>query len=166
MNLKKDGHLPKRWLKRFLFIMLGLIFLTACGATKGGKDLTKSGDSQQSTQKPTLIYFMASWCPSCVSEEKVFKKIHATYGDNINLMTVDVDPKNDTKTDLEAFQKQYGGNWTHKIDEDYQLAKKYQIKQLEEVFLVNANQKVVYHAVDPFFQDLQNELSQIGVKGS
>lgn len=81
-------------------------------------------------------------------------------------MTVDVDPKNDTKQDLSLFKQQYGGNWTHVIDENYKLANKYKVKQLEEVFLINSNQKIVLHAIDPSFKQLQEALKQIGVKTS
>lgn len=109
---------------------------------------------------------MASWCPTCVAGEKVFKQIHNKYGNNVQLITVDMDPLQDTEQDLKDFQRQYGGEWTHLIYKEYELTKKYKVKQLEEVFLIDSNQEVIYHAVNPSFDDLQKELTRIGVSSS
>lgn len=158
--------LSKRLINVGIFSFLIILTLSACGVSNDSSSLKTRQIQQSSSQKPTLIYFMASWCPSCASEEQVFKQIHKTYGNNIHLMTVDVDPKNDTKKNLSIFQKQFGGNWTHIIDKNYKLAKKYKIKQLEEVFLINSNQKIVLHEIDPSFNQLKQALEKLGVKTS
>lgn len=156
---------PVKWL---LFLVLAGLIIAVCCVHEGTGVTNKVSTQkvQSSSQKPTLMYFMASWCPSCASEEQVFKQIHKNYGNNIHLMTVDVDPKNDTKKNLSIFQQQFGGNWTHIIDKNYKLASKYKVKQLEEVFLINSNQKIVLHAIDPSFNQLKQALEKLGVKTS
>lgn len=53
-----------------------LIGLTACGAKSGSTNDLLTKDIQGNlvslpNEKPTLIYFMAAWCPSCVYNEKI-----------------------------------------------------------------------------------------------
>ena len=174
MKQKKKGESDLKsilFFKKILLPALIIVSLSACGISNGtntiNNEKTQPISSEKiSSEKPTLIYFMASWCPTCVAGEKVFKQIHNKYGNNVQLITVDMDPQRDTEQDLKDFQRQYGGEWTHLIDKEYELTKKYQVKQLEEVFLIDSNQEVVYHAVNPSFDDLQKELTRIGVSSS
>lgn len=160
--------------KRLIFSAMLIVLLigsTACGT----KSNTKSAFNFQvhdiqgksvllSHKKPTLIYFMAAWCPSCVHGEKVFNKMHQQYKGHVQLMTVDVAANTDTKKSLAKFQKSYGGNWPHVLKNGVKIAKTYGVKQLEEVVLLNSNHKKVYEAVHPSVNDLTKQLADIGVK--
>ncbi|TFB21492.1 TlpA family protein disulfide reductase [Filobacillus milosensis] len=145
--------------------------MTACGSNTNDKT-SKYGfektDIQGETiglseEKPTLIYFMAAWCPTCVGGEKVFAELHKQYGDKVQLITVDIDPSVDTKEQLKKFQQKYGGNWPHVIDENQEMAKKFQVKQLEEVSLINLKGEQVFRGVNPSLEELQEALANEGV---
>jgi cytochrome oxidase Cu insertion factor (SCO1/SenC/PrrC family) len=153
-----------------LVVGLLAIILTACGSKEEEtaysfdvKDI-QGNQVSLSNEKPTLIYFMAAWCPTCVAEEKVFKKVHELYRNDVQLITVDVDPSADTRESLAAFQRKYGGKWPHVLDKGLGIAKGYNVKRLEEVALVNKDQQEVYRTVNPSLDDLKEALAEIGVK--
>ena len=43
--------------------------------------------------KPTLIYFWASWCPSCSKDFSVLKDIYPEYEDKVKIVAIDLDLK-------------------------------------------------------------------------
>jgi cytochrome oxidase Cu insertion factor (SCO1/SenC/PrrC family) len=114
-------------------------------------------------ESPTLMYFMASWCPTCIGGEKVLKEVQELYP-KVQLITIDVDPTTDTVESLSEFQKKYGGNWPHVLDDGQKITKGYSVKQLEEMIVVDKNQEVVFRATNPSLDELKEVLTTIGVK--
>lgn len=64
---------------------------------------------------------MASWCISCADIERDLKEI--AKDKNVQVITVDVESQTDTKEDLAAFKKTYGGNWPHALDTNLSFVK-------------------------------------------
>src|SRR5229473_8582854 len=56
------------------------------------------------TDKPTLVYFMASWCISCVPEARAIAQLQGELGQQVNFVVLDIDPT-DTEKGLEHFWK-------------------------------------------------------------
>jgi thiol-disulfide isomerase/thioredoxin len=56
------------------------------------------------TDKPTLVYFMASWCVSCVPEARAIAQLQGEMGQRVNFVVLDIDP-GDNLTGLEHFWK-------------------------------------------------------------
>ncbi len=98
--------------------------------------------------KPTVIFFMASWCSSCIGEEDALKQVWAKYGDKVQLLTVDVDTVNDTAENLKQFAKEYGGDWPHALDSD-QMVQKFAISSLDTTVIIGADGKTVYRDERP-----------------
>jgi thiol-disulfide isomerase/thioredoxin len=158
-----------------LAIIAALIFviaLSGCSTTNqkdgvpafsfNAKDIQGNSISLKN-DAPTIMFFMASWCPTCIAGEKVLYEIQELYP-KVQLITIDVDPVTDTVESLTEFQKEYGGNWPHILDEGQKIAKGYSIKQLEEVIVVDENQEVVFRATNPSLDELKEVLTTIGVK--
>lgn len=114
-------------------------------------------------ESPTLMYFMASWCATCIGGENVLKEVQELYP-KVQLITIDVDPTTDTVESLTEFQKAYGGNWPHVLDEGQKISKGYSIKQLEEMIVVDENQEIVFRATNPSLDELKEVFTNIGVK--
>jgi cytochrome oxidase Cu insertion factor (SCO1/SenC/PrrC family) len=162
-----------------LISFISLFLLAACSSNEeSGEDTKKEGNQitlnaedingnniTLSDQNPTIIYFMAAWCPTCIGGEQVLKKVNQAYP-NVQLITLDLDPSTDTKEDLAAFQQQFGGNWAHVLDdEDRTITNLFKVNQLEVMVLVDQNKEEVFRAVNPSFEQLKEELAKIGVTG-
>src|SRR5699024_7201739 len=141
-------------------MMVLLIVLTACGAEPDTKNESQVQDIQGnpvtlSNEKPTLIYFMAAWCPPCIYNEEIFKEIHQLNPNDVQLITVSLDPNTDTKESLAKFKQDYGGDWPHVLNNGTKIAQSYDVKQLEEVVLVNSENEMVYRSIRPSFDELK-----------
>lgn len=59
----------------------------------------------QAEEKPTVLFFHASWCPSCKSARKDFEE-NLSRLEGVNLLVVDYD-------DSKELQKKYGVTYQH-----------------------------------------------------
>lgn len=96
--------------------------------------------------------------------KKFFKQIHQLNPNDVQLITVSLDPKTDTKESLAKFKQNYGGDWPHVLQNGVKIAQRYGVKQLEEVVLVNSENEVVYRSVRPSFDELKKALAELGVE--
>ncbi|WP_121626542.1 TlpA family protein disulfide reductase [Poseidonibacter antarcticus] len=44
------------------------------------------------TKKPTLVYFTASWCPTCAKNWPSINSVYKTYKDRVNFVSISIDP--------------------------------------------------------------------------
>ncbi len=48
--------------------------------------------SSLTADKPTVIYFMASWCPKCAQNWEALRTVYPKYKDRINFVAISIDP--------------------------------------------------------------------------
>jgi cytochrome oxidase Cu insertion factor (SCO1/SenC/PrrC family) len=99
--------------------------------------------------RPTLLYFVASWCSSCAYGETQLRQVYARYGHALRLITVDVDPQQDTPAMVAAFAKDYGGPWPAVLDRHLTLTRLYQVSSLDTSFLINGKGEIVFRGSAP-----------------
>lgn len=58
--------------------------------TIDGKTLTLS---ELASDKPTVLYFFATWCPNCARDLAAVKDIYPQYADKVNFLAIDMDLK-------------------------------------------------------------------------
>ena len=59
------------------------------------------------TKKPTLVYFTASWCPTCAKNWPSINSVYKTYKDRVNFVSISIDPT-DTAEVLTKLAKKHG----------------------------------------------------------
>lgn len=47
--------------------------------------------------KPTVVYFTASWCPMCAQNWPAISEVYPEYKDRLNFVSVSIDPTDDEK---------------------------------------------------------------------
>ncbi len=96
--------------------------------------------------RPTVLYFMASWCYTCVPQAKAMKELEQEYAGKADFVAVDVTPEN-TKIEVDEFRK-LAGNPGHPyvIDKTGQLTKKYGITSLDSTVVIASDGKVLGRA--------------------
>lgn len=99
--------------------------------------------------RPTLLYFVAAWCSSCAYGDTQLRQVYARYGHAVRLITVDVDPQQDTPQMVAAFAHAYGGPWPVVRDTSLTLARLYQVRSLDTSYLINARHVIVLSAQVP-----------------
>lgn len=98
-------------------------------------------------EKPTALFFLAAWCTSCKREEDNLKQVHETFGDDIRLVSIDMDPDRDSMKDLRNFKNQYGGDWIHAMGTQ-ELIQTYRLTSLDTTYIINQNGVTTYKDSD------------------
>lgn len=93
---------------------------------------------------PTVIFFMAYWCGTCIAEAQALAKLQAAYGDQVQIIAIDVDPSS-TPEALAQFKHSAGnGDFFWAFDPGQRVAQTYQVRSLDTTVIVDANGVVVY----------------------
>ncbi len=165
--MKMGKEVPK--LKVRLILILTLI-LTACSSNDSEYQLKVDAKDingnvvQLSQDQPSLVYFISASCPTCKEGEIMLNEVSRLYPE-VQIITVDLDPYMDTVEGLAEFQKKFGGNWPHILDDkDRTITREFGVKQLEETVLVDQNHEEVFRAVNPTLKEVQEALAKIGVE--
>ncbi|MFZ3579081.1 TlpA family protein disulfide reductase [Virgibacillus sp. DJP39] len=153
-------------------LLILLLVLTACSSTTSDSENQLSIDAkdinrnrvQLSDDQPSLVYFMSASCPTCYEGEMMLNEVTRLHPD-VQVITVDLDPYMDTVEGLAEFQKKYGGNWPHILDDkDRTITSEFSVKELQETVLLDQNQIEVFRAVNPSLKEVQEALAEIGVE--
>jgi len=93
------------------------------------------------TNKPVLIHFWATWCPTCKLEASNIEFLSKYY----NIITIAVNSGNNTK--IQNFIKQH--HYTFKVvnDNNGQIASKFKISAFPTTFIYNKNKKLIFSEV-------------------
>lgn len=94
-------------------------------------------------EKPTALFFMAAWCTSCKQEEHNLKQVHEKFGEDVRLISIDMDPDRDSMQDLQKFNQKYGGDWIHAMGTK-ELIQKYRLTSLDTTYIINQDGVTVY----------------------
>jgi peroxiredoxin len=112
--------------------------------------------------KPTVILFMAYWCPTCVPEAQALKQIHQEYGDKISILALDVDPSSSPEA-LQPFLE-WAGNptYTFGFDKNNAVIQKYKVRVLDTTVIIDAEGNIVYRDAYPTrYEKLKEELEKV-----
>jgi peroxiredoxin len=114
--------------------------------TIDGRDVTLAGLHGQ----PVALYFMASWCGTCVPEAQAWGQI-ARDGSvqGLQVFVIDVDPV-DSAQALANFRDRYVGGGLHWVfDADQTLTRAFGVASLDTTVLIDASGRVAYRNTVP-----------------
>lgn len=119
--------------------------------------------------KPTVLWFMAAWCPSCAYQAEDLKQIKQSFGNRVNIVAIDLwvsstidawkdrgaDPStSESANELRAFRDRFGGNWIWALDTD-EVTFKYNIVVVDSTIILNEDWEIIYKRGGPTgFDDL------------
>lgn len=114
--------------------------------------------------RPTIIFFMAYWCGTCIPESQALAQLKDEYGDSVRIVAIDVDPSS-TPQALRQFKSAAGnGAFVWAFDKEQQAVAAYQVRTLDTTFILDAEGHVVYRDSSPTPYDvLQETLTQLGL---
>ncbi|MGB7955329.1 MAG: TlpA disulfide reductase family protein [Candidatus Nitrosopolaris sp.] len=125
--------------------------------------------------KPLLLWFMATWCPTCVGQVGAIKQVTSEYGNKLNVLVIDMWAAQnigqsaqgldaETSNDLQAFLAKYGSpQWSAALDTN-RVTIKYGITQVDSTVVVDGNGKIVFTNLGPSgYQPLKDALTKVVV---
>ena len=93
------------------------------------------------TNKPILIHFWATWCPTCKLESDNIQ----TLSEHFEVLSIAV--KSGSKKDLKIYMKEHNLNYRVYNDENAQIASKFNISVYPTTFIYNGEKKLVFSEV-------------------
>jgi peroxiredoxin len=145
--------------------------VTGTGAQVGATAPQVTGRSVDGRQvelragKPSVMFFFAGWCTSCIAEAAALGELHRERGDDVNIVAVSIDP-GDTPETIEAFMQAAGSaDYPVLHDADDSIRAAYEVTSLDVTVFTGANGKVAYRdAVPSTLDQLQDGLRRAGAQ--
>jgi peroxiredoxin len=109
------------------------------------------------------LYFMASWCGTCIPEVQVWSELYPAYRERgLELLMVSADP-NDTPAAIERFRQAAGIDplpWA--IDRTGTVARSLEVRALDPTVLIDREGRVAYRDAAPTdLETLRGELENV-----
>ena len=124
-------------------------------------------NSEKLKTKPTILWFMATWCPSCLSQAYDLNQLHKQFGDEINIVAIslwtpsiiqkisdenklDIKqlPDPDTVDQLQKFKDKFGGDWLWVMDNG-EVTMNYNILTVDSTVILNKDWVIIYENYGP-----------------
>ena len=115
--------------------------------------------------KPSVVFFFAGWCGSCIPEAAALGELHREHGDEVDIVAVSIDP-GDTPQTIGQFM-QAAGNPGYPVVHDSTdgIRAAYEVAALDVTVVTDAAGKVVYRdSVPSALDQLQDGLRRAGAK--
>jgi len=63
--------------------------------------------SELTNDKPTVVYFFATWCPNCARDLAAVKDVYPQYSDKVNFLAVDIDSR-ESVSQIASYKQRMG----------------------------------------------------------
>ncbi len=125
-----------------------------------------SGDEQfvlsRNLGKPTVLYFVAAWCFTCIPETQALARIYEEMGSELNILIFDIDTTED-EDDLQRFKDRADGAdhlWV--MDEDSRITQAFNVRTLDTTIIIDGSGKEVFRdSVPTGYRKLKSELTAL-----
>ncbi len=93
--------------------------------------------------RPVVIEFFATWCPSCIKNTEHLNRLVDRFGDRVNIISIGVDPW-ESSTALESFIEANDVTWPVAVDEQGRVSQAYHVGSLSTEVLVSPAGAIVH----------------------
>jgi len=114
--------------------------------------------------KPTIIFFMAYWCGTCIPEARALTRLQQEYGDRLSIVAIDLDPSS-TPDALNQFKSAAdNGAYVWAFDTGQQVTNALQVQALDTTLVLDAEGHIVYRDAYPTaYEILKEALAELGL---
>lgn len=112
--------------------------------------------------KPTLIYFTAYWCGTCIPKAQELGQLYQEYSGRVHIVVLDVDPTSTLEL-LDQFKQAAGnGAFVWAFDSDSKVATTYLVNALSTIIFLDGERRIVYRGQFPTsYAALKGELEKL-----
>lgn len=113
--------------------------------------------------KPSVVFFFASWCGSCIPEAAALGELQRERGDNVNIVAVSIDPGDTPETIADFMQAAGSPDYLVVHDADGGIRAAYEVASLDVTVITGADGKVAYRdSVPSTLDQLHDGLRRAG----
>ncbi|MBW8012181.1 MAG: TlpA family protein disulfide reductase [Chloroflexi bacterium] len=112
--------------------------------------------------KPTIVFFMAYWCGACIPEAQALAQLKQEYGNDLNIVAIDLDPSSSTQALLQFKQASGNGEYIWGFDFNQQVTTTYLVRSLDTTLILDAEGYVIFRDERPTdYNTLKNALESL-----
>ena len=123
-----------------LLIFVAPIFVSFNPVVGQSLVITQKTLKNEAVKTPKFIYFWAKWCPACKKMQPPISEVLKDYRG----LTIAVRSGANSKVD--DYLIKHHLNWNTVNDEDSIIAKKYAVKAVPTIFILNSQGKIAFEA--------------------
>ncbi|MBI2550678.1 TlpA family protein disulfide reductase, partial [Candidatus Woesearchaeota archaeon] len=98
---------------------------------------------QLTSEKPTLLYFWATWCPYCKRDLAAASKIYPEYKGKVNFLAIDLDPKESVAA-ISAYKRNGGHDFIDFAPADVKVLRDYSVTSTTTKVAINKNRLIIW----------------------
>jgi peroxiredoxin len=111
--------------------------------------------------KVVVMFFMASWCSSCVLEARALAQLHEQYADQgLIVVAINVEPEKNTAALSQFRAVSNDAAYTWVFDNEYKVTKLYAVKALDSTIIIDRGGRIAY--TDGFLTPFETLETEIG----
>ena len=115
--------------------------------------------------KPSVVFFFAGWCGSCIPEAAALGELHREHGDEVDIVAVSIDPGDTPETIGQFMQAAGSPDYPVVHDATDGIRAAYEVAALDVTVVTDAAGEVVYRdSVPSTLGQLQERLRRAGAK--
>lgn len=96
------------------------------------------------TGKPTVLFFLAGWCGSCVPEAQALGRIQRDLGDRVAILAVSIDPSETPDTLREFIRAAGSPQYPFAIDAEGTLMRAFNARSLDTTVIAGPTGRIVF----------------------
>jgi thiol-disulfide isomerase/thioredoxin len=125
-------------MKELLVFLTALVITSSCALAQDAE--IKSTSEIDISEGVVLLDFMATWCTYCRQEMDELQMVHEQYGDEIRIISIDVDPRESTEL-IAGYKEEINAEWEFAVD-DAGLSTEYQAFNLPTLVLLRDGEQI------------------------
>jgi len=111
--------------------------------TIDGKTLSLS---ELTSDKPTVLYFFATWCPNCARDLDAVKDVYPKYSDKVNFLAIDIDQK-ESDSKIADYKQRMGLPDVYFAGGDRNLMASYNVVYTTTKYFLGKNREILNKGV-------------------
>ena len=97
-----------------------------------------------------VMFFMASWCGSCLPEAQALAELHESYAEKgLTIVAINAEPDQKVK-ELERFrQRANNGQFAWAFDHEFAVVQAYKVQALDTTLIIDRSGRIAYSDASP-----------------
>jgi thiol-disulfide isomerase/thioredoxin len=125
-------------MKELLVFLIALVIISSCALAQDVE--IKNISEVNISEGIVLLDFMATWCTYCRQEMDELQIVHEQYGDEIRIISIDIDPRESTEV-ISGYKEEINAGWEFAVD-DSGLSTEYQAFNLPTLILLKDGEQI------------------------
>ncbi|MBU90546.1 hypothetical protein CMO94_03300 [Candidatus Woesearchaeota archaeon] len=115
--------------------------------------------SQLTNDKPTVLYFFATWCPHCAKDLSAVSKVYPQYSDKVNFLAIDLDAK-ESNSAISNYRQRMNLNNIDFAQSDRSILSKYNVVYTTTKYFIGGDGTILNKGVGEVDQNTWHQIFQ------